>query len=131
MSINAYIVIVESFSERHFIKSFKKKYKNAWDITWRSQERLFQSFDVLFDSNIAETIIDSLEIKICKTEFTVAGTNISRHASGNRCIVALHKTNNSIRVLLVYNKTDLGGHNETAEWKKIVKDNYPEYRDLL
>ena len=130
MSIN-YVVIVEPFSERYFIKSFKKKYKGAWDITWRAQERLFRSFDVLFERNIAETIVDFPDIKICKTEFTVAGTNMSRHGSGNRCIVALHKKINTIHVLLVYNKNDIRSRNETAEWKSIIKENYPEYRDLL
>lgn len=63
-------------------------------------------------------------------EFRVYGTQVSRHGSGNRCIVVIHENTNTISVLLVYGKTDLSGHNETAEWKKLVIENYPEYKEL-
>ena len=85
----------------------------------------------MFERNIAETIVDSAEIKICKAEFKVAGTNESRHGSGNRCIVALHKGKITATVLLVYGKTDIGGGKETASWKNLVRANYSEYRYLL
>jgi len=130
MSIK-YAVIIEKFAERHFIKGFHKKYAKAWDITLEVLIREFQSFGVLFLKSIAETIIDSEDIKICKTEFKVAGTGQSRHGSGNRCIVALHKDANMVSVLLVYGKTDIKEKNETAAWKNIIKENYPQYRHLL
>jgi len=130
MSIK-YAVIIEKFAERHYIKTFGKKYGRAWDITFEVLKREFQSFDVLFEKSIAETIVDSVEIKICKAEFKVAGTNESRHGSGNRCIVAIDKVKSTVNVLLVYGKTDIGGGKETAAWKNMLRDNYPEYRDLL
>lgn len=130
MSIK-YIVAVEKYAERHYIKSFGKKYGRAWDITFWALMREFQSFDVLFEKNIAETIIDSTEVKICKVEFKVAGTNASRHGSGNRCIVAINKTRGMVNLLLVYGKTDIGGGKETAAWKNIIRQNYPEYRHLV
>jgi len=34
-------------------------------------------------------------------------------------------------VLLVYNKKNLNGDNETVSWKSLVKENYPEYRGIL
>ena len=126
-----YVIAIEKFAEHHFIKSFKKKYKGAWDITWKAIEETFKRFDLLFDTSVAETIVDNEKVKICKTEFRVAGTKESRHGSGNRCIVAIQKNENIIRVLLVYHKNDLGGGNETATWKQIVRDNYPEYRNIL
>ena len=126
-----YTVVIEKFAERHYIKSFGKKYGRAWDITLETLVREFQSFDILFERSIAETIIDSADIKICKAEFKVAGTNQSRHGSGNRCIVALHKNKSTICVLLVYGKTDIGGSKETATWKNIIRDNYPQYRNLF
>jgi len=129
-SIN-YEVIFEPFTERHFIKSFAKKYKGAWDFTLRFLEKEFEQIDLLFLKNVAETIVDSKEIKICKTEFKIASTEQSRHGSGNRCIVALHKDTNTVCVLLVYHKNNLGHGNETAQWKQIIKDNYPKYKDLL
>ncbi len=127
-----YEVIIESFAERHFIKSFAKKYKNAWDFTFSAIEREFQSFDVILEKKIAEEITDkSADIIICKTEFKIAGTKESRHSSGNRCIVAKYSRTNRICVLLIYHKNDLGGNNETAMWRKIIKDNYPEYSKII
>jgi hypothetical protein len=130
-----YAVVTEKFAERHFIKYFEKKYKGAWDITWTSIEEEFKRFDSLLETSIAETIISGQtagkQIKICKTEFRVAGTKESRHGSGNRCIVAVHVDALTVHVLLVYCKTDLASSNETAQWKLIIRDNYPEYRPLL
>jgi hypothetical protein len=126
-----YEVVFEPYTDRHFIRSFAKKYQGAWERTLKGLELEFNYADLLFEKQIAETIVDSTNIKICKTEFKIAGTDLSRHSSGNRCIVALHKDTKTIHVLLVYNKTNIGGHNETAEWKRIVKENYAAYASLL
>ena len=131
MTSSKYTVTVQPYAERHFIKNFRKKYKNAWEITWKAICEELQRFDSLLETSIAETITDKVNIKIAKTEFRVAKTNESRKSSGNRCIVAIHKDTNTVNVLLVYHKNDLGNGNETAQWKQIIKDNYPEYRDLL
>lgn len=131
MSTN-YAVIVKKYAERHFISKFKKKYKGAWDVTWNAIHEEFRRIDTLIgETNIAETITDQAGIKICKTEFRVHGTQESRHGSGNRCIVAVHKNTCVINVLIVYHKNDLGGNNETASWKNLVKENYPEYLNIL
>ena len=129
---NEYIVSFTPFSERHYIKNFKKKYKNAWDKTRISIEESFKLFDLLLERKTAEIIIDRQDITICKTEFRVAGTNQSRHGSGNRCIVAIHNKIKRVNVLLVYHKSHLtGSGNETGKWKKLIKRNYQEYTDLL
>ena len=127
----SYTVVFEDFTERHFIKTFAKKYKSAWDSTLKGIITEFTFFDLLFLKNTAETIVDTKNIKICKTEFRIQGTNESRHSSGNRCIVAVHKNINKVVVLLIYHKNDLGSNKETAEWKNLVKQNYPEYKDIL
>ena len=130
MSSN-YTVIVEKYAERHFISRFKKKYKGAWDVTWKAICEELKRVDILIGAtNIAETMADQDGIRICKTEFRVHGTEESRHASGNRCIVAVHKNTCVVNVLTVYHKNDLAGHNETAEWKRMIKENYPEYKEL-
>jgi len=126
-----YAVVIEKFAERHFIKNFRRKYKMAWDATERALLQEFRVFEVLFKKSIAETITDREGIKICKTEFKISGSRESRHGSGNRCIVAVHKDKNLLRVLLVYHKNDLGNGNETATWRQIIKENYPEYRNIL
>ena len=131
MSIN-YAIVVEKFAERHYIAKFKKKHKNAWDVTWSAIAEQFKRIESLVGvSNIVEIITDADDVKICKTEFRIAGPGKSRHASGNRCIIAVRKSTAVVHVLLVYCKGDIGGSNETAGWKAIVKDNYPEYRELL
>ena len=131
MSIS-YAIVVEKFAERHYIAKFKKKHKNAWDVTWSAIAEQFKRIESLIGvNNIVEIIIDAGDVKICKTEFRIAGPGKSRHASGNRCIIAVRKSTAVVHVLLVYSKGDIGGSNETAGWKTIVKDNYPEYRGLL
>ena len=131
MSTN-YEVTIEAFAERHFIRTFAKKYKGAWDFTLSALMREFQSFDVILEKSIAEEITDrNADVVICKTEFKISGTQESRHGSGNRCIVVKHKNTNKICVLLVYHKNDLGGGNETATWKNMIKDNYLEYSAML
>ncbi len=130
MFIN-YSVSIQPYAEKHFIKKFRKKYRGSWEITWRAIHQELQRFDSLLETSVAEVITESDNIRIAKTEFRVHGTNESKKTSGNRCIVAVHKDTYSINVLLVYHKTDLGEGNETAKWKKIIKNNYPEYSELL
>lgn len=126
-----YEVFFEPFTERHFIRSFAKKYKGAWERTLRGLILEFTYVDLLFQKSIAEIISISGDIKICKTEFKIAGTQISRHASGNRCIIAIDQKALAVRVLLVYSKIDIAASNETAAWKTVIKDNYPEYKKII
>ena len=130
-----YSVQIEKFAERHFIKSFEKKYRSHWDVTLRAITAELERIDMLLLTDKAETICDSGAkvggVKIVKTKFRVFGTKESAKTSGNRCIVAWCQEKQSVSVLLVYGKTDFSGHNETAEWQRIVKDNYPEYKHLF
>ncbi len=124
-------VHIEAFAERHFIKTFSKKYKAQWDSTLSAIVAELERIDALVSTSRAETICDAGEVLIIKTKFRVVGTQESAKTSGNRCIVAWHKSQQSVAVLLVYAKTDLSGHNETAEWQGIIKENYPVYRELF
>lgn len=51
-----YSVKIEKYAERHFIKSFEKKYHRAWDITIEALVRELQSLNILLDHSIAEII---------------------------------------------------------------------------
>lgn len=128
-----YEVIFRPFTERHFIRTFAKKYKGAWGKTLKSLVVEFTFADVLFDKSIAETICISADndVRICKTEFKILGTEVSRHASGNRCIIAVCKSTETVHVLLVYSKGDIRGSNETVGWQTVIRDNYSEYREML
>lgn len=117
-------VTIEDFAERHFIKSFQKKYQGKWDMTRRAIIAEFERIDNLLLTDRAEIISDAGGIQIIKTKFRIAGTKESAKSSGNRCIVVLHKEQRAVAVLLVYNKTHLSGKNETAEWKALIKEAY-------
>ena len=90
-----------------------------------------ERIDALLLTNRAETICDEAGIKIIKTEFKVAKTKESARSSGNRCIVAWHRKEQFVAILLVYSKTDLEGDNETKEWKRMVRENYEEYEGMV
>jgi hypothetical protein len=128
----SYAVVVEKFAERHYISKFKKKHKVAWDITWKAIVEQFKRIETLVGVNsIVEIICHTGDIKICKTEFRIAGPGKSRHASGNRCIIAVQKNTATVHVLLVYSKGDIGSTNETANWKAVIKENYPNYKNFV
>ncbi len=126
-----YSVHIQDFSERHFIKSFQKKYKTQWDFTLRAIISELEHIDSLLLTNKAEIICHVGNIKIIKTKFKVAGTKESAVTSGNRCIISWHLDKRFVYVLLVYGKTDLSGSNETTQWKNLVKENYSEYSNIL
>ena len=126
-----YSVRIEKFAERHFIRSFEKKYKNHWEVTLRAIIAGLERIDLLLTTSKAETVCDVNGIKIIKTEFRVDRSKESAKTSGNRCIVAWDQKKQFVAVLLVYGKTDIAGNNETAEWQQIVKENYPEYYHLF
>jgi len=125
-----YSVRIEKYAESHYIKSFAKKHNNHWDITLKAIIISLEHIDTLLLTDKAEIISNVAGVKIIKTKFTVAKSGISAKTSGNRCIVAWHKEEQFVSILLVYGKTDFSGHNETEEWKSIIRDNYPEYMDL-
>ena len=131
MKSTSYEVKFESFTERHYIRTFAKKYKGAWDITQRIITEEFRQIDLLFLKNTAEIICDYGNIKICKTEFKIAGTQESRHGSGNRCIITIHRDENRVCVLLVYNKKIWEIVTKPLVGKNLVRENYPEYAKIL
>lgn len=124
-------VQIEDFAKSHFINSFEKKYKSKWDLTLRAVMAELERIDSLLLTSRAETITDTGSLKIIKTQFRVVDTKESAKTSGNRCIVAWNTEKQVVYILLVYGKTDLRGHNETAEWKSIIKENYNQYSKIL
>jgi hypothetical protein len=125
-----YSVRIEKYAERHFIDSFEKKHRSHWDVTLKAIVFELEHIDSLLLTDKAEIISDIGGVKIVKTKFSVAKSGESAKSSGNRCIVAWHRDEQFVSVLLVYGKTDLSGHNETSEWKRLVAENYPEYKEL-
>ena len=124
-------VLIEQFADSHFVKTFSKKHKQHWDVTLDAIVAGLERIDTLLETDKATMICDVDGVQIIKTEFRVVGTKESAKTSGNRCIVAWHVEKQQVSVLLVYGKTDITSRGETAAWKKLVKDNYPEYKHLL
>ena len=123
----SYAVVTEGYVQRHYIKKFEKKYKGAWDATWRGVVEELRRFDALKETDIADFISRAGQHEIWKTDFRIHGTKQSRKSSGDRCIVDVDIQGRTVRVLLVYHKNDLeGSGSETARFKKIIKAQYPE-----
>jgi len=136
MSTNEYAVFIEDFAQRHFIKSFIKKYKGKqWDITLSAIKAILVRYDIIapnhhpIDSKL-DIICPCGQYMIIKLDFAVAGTQTSPKSSGNRIIAAVDTTNKIIKILLVYSKNDIGPPNETAKWKNIIAHYYEEFKSL-
>ena len=131
MSIK-YKVLVTPFAEKYYIKKFERKYKDRWNLTLTSVMREIEDYEKLSGHTIFSTIAENKKERVCKMEFRIAGKGPSRKDSGNRMILVFNKIDKVAKVLLVYHKQDIpGGGNETSQWKKIVRNNHPEYQDLL
>ena len=131
MSTKNYIINIDSFARSHYLKKINKKYNKAFDKPWAAFEFMLQKFDIMLETSRAEAITAEVDgITICKVEFKIA-KNESAKSSGNRCIIVRDNNSNEIKILLIYHKGNICGSNETQWWKQIIKDNYPEYRDIL
>jgi len=125
-----FLVVVEKYAERHYIKRFAKKYKKSWDVTREAIEALCAEPFTAIEHGKLETMTDAGDVLLCKLTFAISGTQRSPKRSGNRAIVAVHKTEKISRILLVYHKNDLGKGNETQAWKKIIRNYYSEYKNI-
>jgi hypothetical protein len=136
MSTNEYSIVIEEFAQRHYIKSFAKKYKGKqWDITLSAIKFVLARYDNIaphhrsLDSKL-DIICPCNSYMIVKLDFTIAGSNVSAKSSGNRVVAAVDSEHKIIKILLVYSKNDLGPPNETAKWKNMVANYYEEFRSL-
>jgi hypothetical protein len=128
-----YSVSVEDFAKGHYIEKIERKYnKKAFDIPWATFGLLLQKIDLLLQKSTANEITDAkADVVICKIEFKILPKE-SAKGSGNRCIVAKHVDTGEVKILFVYNKSYTPKkQSETVWWKSVIKDNYPEYRDLI
>lgn len=127
MSIDSqnYSVYIEDFAKTHYIKSFKNKYKKAWDTTEKAIIDMLKRVDRLIGkTSKAEIIKSHCNKMILKIDFTVARTNISAKRSGNRVIVYVDHNTMICKILLIYSKNEISPPGETQKWMKIIKENY-------
>lgn len=128
-----YNVVFEPFAERHFMKSFAKKYKSSWVKTRDYIEFMCGRIDNVLESQRADLIAKSSDgcYRLVKLDFAIFGIKVSPKKSGNRCILCVNDKMRLVRVLLVYAKTDLPPKNETQEWKKLVKGEFKKVGEIF
>jgi len=121
-----YRVEFEPFTERHYVKNFKKAYKEKWLLTERTIIAVCQRIDNMLRYNRADLIASMGEYKLVKLDFAVDGTKVSPKASGNRCILLVNEDLRLVKILLVYSKNEISSPNETRKWKTIIRDEYKD-----
>ena len=133
MSINEkYLVKISEYAEKHFIKSFSKRYK------WAREETLKVIIEMLERIKIFSKIKDKAEkIHICdkwyivKCKFKIAWSNESPKTSWNRIIAYVNEESKEVLILLIYTKTDIQWGNETARREKLIKENHKTIYSLF
>lgn len=126
-----YDVIVGEYARNHYIKPFKKRYKNVWDTTWLLVDIISSQIYKYFEKSIASKIFEIEWKYIAKCEFSIAWSNKSHKKSWNRFIVFVDEELWKTTILLVYAKTDIKWSNETEWWKKEIKKNYKEIYEIF
>ncbi len=126
MELQNYNVEFDDFCERYYIKAFAKKYKSAWQKTRFDIEDVCKHIDAMLEYKRADLISISGKYKLVKLDFSVEGTKMSPKKSGNRCILLVDEDIRQVKILLVYSKNDISDPNETAKWKKVIKNHFDE-----
>jgi hypothetical protein len=122
-----YSVIFDEYTEKHFIKDFEKKYKNAWIITKLSITDSLERIYNLSETALVDVICPSnCQTFLAKFDFKVANTKESAKTGGNRCILEICNKTLMVKVLLVYSKYHIGRskNQETLWWKEKITDNF-------
>lgn len=128
---NKYSVLVGEYAKRHYIKSFSKKYKSAWDKTFETIENMLSRI-VAFSRTSKVNKIHICDTKyIAKCEFNVEWQKTSTKASWNRIIIYVDEEFFEVKILLLYWKTDIKWHNETTWWEQKIKNNYKDIYDVF
>jgi hypothetical protein len=121
------------FSEKHFKKKFQKKYPaKVWEITEKAIIESLKRIYRLKDTDRLDCIKFCEPYGLFKFDFAVAGTQKSPQNAGNRIILFLDNEQESIDILLIYHKDDLGKRRpETEAWKYLIKTHFPEILEKL
>jgi len=122
-------VDITPFAEKHYLKEFKKEGKVFLKF-WFAFEVMLAKPEKLLKKKGNEIIHSNNSVVICKCYFK-SEHNKSAKSGGSRVIIAWHKDENVVMVLLVYKKKHIKGSHETVWWEGVVKKVFAEYRDLL
>lgn len=126
-----YSVEFDDFTERHYIKKFRKAYKDKWPPTELAISDTCERIDNMLLYSRADCINTFKEYQLVKLDFAVEGTQMSPKASGNRCILLVDNNARHVRVLLVYSKNEISEPNETRKWKDAIKSNFSDVAKIF
>lgn len=128
-----YTICVSEYADRHYIKTFSKKFKGKKWITTMDAicSSLVRIANLVASSKINIISEPNESYSLCKFDFSIAGTNISPKTSGNRVILVANNETLEIHILLVYSKNEICSPNETRQWKEIIKKEFPEYAAIF
>ncbi len=121
------------YARRHYLKYFAKKYsKRAWQCTEESiiedLSRICVASSDLQRTQQVDELWHSGECWIFKYDFRVAGTRMSRKASGNRCIVHLDAELGRAEILMIYDKGCLPKNESESNYiEYVVRTEFAEY----
>ena len=126
---DSYLVHIEPYAQRHFIKRFEKDYPGKrWGVTLDSIREDLKRVRALASTSQVDELQYAKGCWLFKYDFTVALSKVSPKASGNRCLVFLDSSIHQLRILLVYGKGDLPKRIGKTEYlHKIMKEEYPNY----
>lgn len=128
-----YRVIIGTYAKNHFVKQFAKDYKGKrWDVTLLSIEAELRRIHELALTQRVDELKRGSGCILFKYDFTVAQSNVSPKASGNRCVVFLDTETHAQTILILYGKADLPkNQGETAWILKTLEDEYNEIWNRL
>ncbi|MCF7846135.1 MAG: hypothetical protein K9L85_02765 [Candidatus Peribacteraceae bacterium] len=125
-------VVFSDFAERHFCKSFLKKYKRQWIETEKTIRVTLEHAHQFEQTSLIDNLKFSQNdgVGIFKLDFRVAGTNESPKTSGNRVIFFVCNNTSKIEILLVYGKDHCQKNKSETQWiLEQIKQNFSEYKD--
>ena len=123
-------VEVTDFAKKKYLKSFYKEKKNVFQRLWFAFDFMLRKPEQLLKKKDNEVIHDNGNVAICKCYFK-SELKKSAKSSGGRVIIAWHREDKLVRVLLAYGKKHIRGGHETVWWEGVVKQNFVEYKELL
>lgn len=102
-----------------------------WKITEDSivqdMKRIGHALNDLQKTQQVDELWHAGDIWVFKYDFRVAQTRVSTRAAGNRVVAVLNNSSKKIKIVLIYNKTDLPKNiGETQYIKQVIKEECPE-----
>lgn len=120
---------MSSYASRYYSKRFAKDYKGTrWVVTERSIIEQLKRIHAIQDTMKVDELKRGSGCLLFKYDFSVAQSNISPKASGNRCVIFLDTANHLEQILLVYGKNDLPKNQHETQYILSVVER--EFADI-